>query len=163
TPAHADRQGASGARRRRVRIVPPRRRASGDVRSRLRAGVRARAGPAAPHVRRRDRQLSDRTIARKSPMNRRVGMAAVLIALASALFFTATYVLNRAMANAGEHWAWSATLRYLLTLPMLALVLPWRGGFAPVLRAIRAQPRAWLVWSGIGFTLFCLCLTWAAA
>jgi drug/metabolite transporter (DMT)-like permease len=96
-------------------------------------------------------------------MNRRIGMAAVLIALASALFFTATYVLNRAMANAGEHWAWSATLRYLLTLPMLALVLPWRGGFAPVLRAIRAQPRAWLIWSGIGFTLFCLCLTWAAA
>ena len=96
-------------------------------------------------------------------MNRRIGMAAVLIALASALFFTATYVLNRAMANAGEHWAWSATLRYLLTLPMLALVLPWRGGFAPVLRAIHAQPRAWLVWSGIGFTLFCLCLTWAAA
>jgi drug/metabolite transporter (DMT)-like permease len=90
-------------------------------------------------------------------------VAAVLIALASALFFTATYVLNRAMASAGGHWAWSATLRYLLTLPMLALVLPWRGGFAPVWRAIRKHPRAWLVWSGIGFTLFCICLTWAAA
>ena len=96
-------------------------------------------------------------------MTRRTGIAAVLIALASALFFTATYVLNRAMANAAEHWAWSATLRYLLTLPMLALVLPWRGGFAPVWRALRAHPRAWLTWSGIGFTLFCLCLTWAAA
>ena len=95
-------------------------------------------------------------------MKRQTGIAAVLIALASALFFTATYVLNRAMANAGEHWAWSATLRYLLTLPMLALVLPWRGGFGPVLRALRAHPRVWLTWSGIGFTLFCLCLTWAA-
>jgi drug/metabolite transporter (DMT)-like permease len=90
-------------------------------------------------------------------------IAAVLIALASALFFTATYVLNRAIATSGGHWAWSATLRYFLTLPMLACVLPWRGGFAGVWRAMRAHPRAWLVWSGIGFTLFCVCLTWAAA
>ncbi len=90
-------------------------------------------------------------------------VAAVLIALASALFFTATYVLNRAIATSGGHWAWSATLRYFLTLPMLACALPWRGGFAPVWRAMRAHPRSWLVWSGVGFTLFCVCLTWAAA
>jgi len=90
-------------------------------------------------------------------------VAAVLIALASALFFTATYVLNRAIATSGGHWAWSATLRYFLTLPMLACVLPWRGGFAGVWRALRAHPGAWLVWSGVGFTMFCVCLTWAAA
>jgi drug/metabolite transporter (DMT)-like permease len=94
---------------------------------------------------------------------RRRAVAAVLIALASALFFTATYVLNRAIATSGGHWAWSAALRYLLTLPMLACVLPWRGGFAPVARALRSHPREWLLWSGIGFTLFCVCLTWAAA
>jgi drug/metabolite transporter (DMT)-like permease len=93
---------------------------------------------------------------------RRTTLVAVMIALASALFFTATYVLNRAMATEGDHWAWSAALRYLLTLPMLALVLPWRGGFAPVWRALRAHPRVWLLWSGIGFALFCVCLTWAA-
>jgi drug/metabolite transporter (DMT)-like permease len=94
---------------------------------------------------------------------RRSTLAAVLIALAASLFFSATYVLNRAMATAGGHWAWTAALRYLLTLPLLALVLPWRGGFAPVWHALRAHPRAWLVWSGIGFTLFCILLTWAAA
>ena len=94
---------------------------------------------------------------------RKRAIAAVLIALASALFFTATYVLNRAIATSGGHWAWSATLRYFLTLPMLACVLPWRGGFGGVWRAMRAHPRAWLVWSGVGFTLFCVCLTWAAA
>ena len=93
----------------------------------------------------------------------RRALAAVMIALASALFFTAVYVLNRAMASAGGHWAWSASLRYLLTLPMLACVLPWRGGFAPVWRALRAHPREWFVWSGIGFGVFCVCLTWAAA
>lgn len=94
---------------------------------------------------------------------RRHALGAVATALASALFFTATYVLNRAMASDGGHWAWSASLRYLLTLPMLALVVSWRGGFAPVWRALRAHPRVWLAWSGIGFTLFCVCLTWAAA
>jgi drug/metabolite transporter (DMT)-like permease len=94
---------------------------------------------------------------------RRIALAAVLIALASALFFTATYVFNRAMANHGGHWAWSASLRYFLTLPMLALVLPWRGGFTPVWRALRSHPGAWLLWSGIGFALFCVCLTWAAS
>ena len=93
----------------------------------------------------------------------RKAFVAILLALASALFFTATYVLNRAMADAGGHWAWSASLRYLLTLPMLALVLPWQGGFAPVWCALRAHPWIWLAWSGIGFTLFCVCLTWAAA
>ncbi|MEO5622384.1 MAG: multidrug resistance efflux transporter family protein [Dokdonella sp.] len=95
--------------------------------------------------------------------NRRVALIAVLLALASALFFTATYVFNRAMADAGGHWAWSASLRYLLSLPMLALALPFRGGFAPVWHALRAHPCVWLAWSGIGFTLFCVCLTWAAA
>jgi len=96
-------------------------------------------------------------------MRSHTALAAVAIALASAFFFTATYVLNRAMASAGGHWAWTASLRYLLTLPMLAAVLPWRGGFAPVMRALRAHPGPWLAWSGIGFTLFCVCLTWAAA
>jgi drug/metabolite transporter (DMT)-like permease len=94
--------------------------------------------------------------------SRRTALVAVLLALASALFFTSTYVLNRAMANAGGHWAWSAALRYLLTLPMLAVLMPWLGGFRPVLRELRAHPLAWLGWSGVGFGLFCVCLTWAA-
>jgi drug/metabolite transporter (DMT)-like permease len=93
----------------------------------------------------------------------RQALVAVMLGLASALFFTSTYVLNRAIATAGGHWAWSASLRYLLTLPMLALVLAAQRGHAPVWRALRAHPLAWLGWSGIGFGLFCVCLTWAAA
>jgi drug/metabolite transporter (DMT)-like permease len=93
----------------------------------------------------------------------RQALVAVLLGLAAALFFTSTYVLNRAIATAGGHWAWSASLRYLLTLPMLALVLAVQRGHAPVWRALRAHPLAWLIWSGIGFGLFCVCLTWAAA
>ncbi|MFC5571181.1 multidrug resistance efflux transporter family protein [Lysobacter yangpyeongensis] len=94
---------------------------------------------------------------------RGVALAAVTIALLSALFFTCTYVLNRAAATEGGHWAWTAALRYLLTLPIMLLVMPWQGGMRPVWRAIRAHPRPWLLWSGIGFVLFYVLLSYAAA
>jgi drug/metabolite transporter (DMT)-like permease len=95
--------------------------------------------------------------------DRRRALWAVLIALAAALFFTCTYVLNRAAANDGGHWAWTAALRYLLTLPMLLLVMPLLGGVRPVWRAIRVHPGPWLLWSGIGFVLFYVCLSYAAS
>lgn len=93
----------------------------------------------------------------------RTALAALGISLASALFFTSTYVLNRAMVNTGGHWAWSASLRYLMMLPLLLALMPWQRGMAPVHRSIRRSPRAWLLWSGIGFGLFYLCLSFAAA
>lgn len=92
----------------------------------------------------------------------RAAPLAVALALAAALFFTSTYVLNRAIANDGGHWAWSAALRYFWTLPLLLPLMPWQGGTAPVHAAIRAHPRAWLRCSAIGFLLFCCCLTYAA-
>ena len=100
-----------------------------------------------------------------TPHSRRA-LLAVAIALASALFFTCTYVLNRAAATGGGHWAWTATLRYLITLPLMAammLAMPRSGGMKPVWRAIRAHPGPWLLWSGIGFVLFYLLLSYAAA
>lgn len=87
---------------------------------------------------------------------------AIAIALLSALFFTSTYVLNRAAAVDGAHWAWTASLRYLITLPLL-LPLIGLARLRPVLSAMRAHPGAWLLWSGIGFVLFYACLSAAAA
>ena len=95
-------------------------------------------------------------------MKRGTALAAIAISLASALFFTSTYLLNRAIANDGGHWAWSAALRYFCTLPLLLPLMAWRGGVAPVHAAVRAHPGAWLRWSAIGFVLFCCCLTYAA-
>ena len=57
---------------------------------------------------------------------RRRALWAVAIALLSALFFTTTYVLNRAAAVDGGHWAWTASLRYLFTLPLLLPLMPWQ-------------------------------------
>ena len=93
---------------------------------------------------------------------RRRALAALGLSLLSALFFTQTYLLNRAMASDGGHWAWTASLRYLITLPLLLALMPWQGGTAPVLRAIRAHPWAWLRCGAIGFVAFYLTLSFAA-
>ncbi|HZH43488.1 MAG TPA: multidrug resistance efflux transporter family protein [Lysobacter sp.] len=94
--------------------------------------------------------------------HRRTALLAVAVGLLAALFFTTTYVLNRAAAVDGAHWAWTAALRYLITLPLMLPLMPWQGGIAPVWRAMRAHPWAWLQWSGIGFVLFYLALAYAA-
>ena len=90
-------------------------------------------------------------------------LLAVALSLLAALLFTSTYVLNRAVALDGGHWAWTAALRYLFMLPLLLPLMAWQGGVAPVARAIRAAPGAWLLWSGIGFVLFYMLLSYAAA
>lgn len=93
----------------------------------------------------------------------RRALLAVFIAFCSALFFTMTYVLNRASAAGGGHWAWTASLRYLITLPLLLPLMPWQGGTRPVLRSIAAHPWAWLRCSAIGFLLFYCTLSFAAS
>ena len=90
-------------------------------------------------------------------------LTAVGLALCSALFFTLTYVLNRSLVAGGGHWQWAVILRYLFTLPLLALVLPWQSGAGTLPQELRRHPRAWLLWSNIGFVLFGLPLTWAAS
>lgn len=90
-------------------------------------------------------------------------LAAVGLALCSALFFTLTYVLNRSLVAGGGHWAWAVILRYLITLPLLAAVLPFQGGLGELPQELRRHARAWLSWSSVGFVLFGIPLTWAAS
>ena len=90
-------------------------------------------------------------------------LAAVGLALCAALFFTLTYVLNRSLVAGGGHWAWAVILRYLITLPLLAAVLPLQGGLGELPRELRRHPGSWLLWSGVGFVLFGIPLTWAAS
>jgi len=89
-------------------------------------------------------------------------LAAIGLALCAALFFTMTYVLNRSLVVGGGHWAWAVILRYLITLPLLALVIPWQGGMGDLPKELKRHPRSWLLWSSIGFVLFGIPLTWAA-
>ena len=108
------------------------------------------------------RDLTHSHFADRLPM-RSNALAAVGLALCAALFFTLTYVLNRSLVAGGGHWQWAVILRYLITLPLLALVLPMQGGLGQLPRELRRHPRAWLLWSSVGFFLFGVPLTWAAS
>lgn len=88
---------------------------------------------------------------------------AIVLALASALFFTMTYVLNRASVGGGGAWQWTVILRYAFTLPFLGLALPFAGSLGGLHIELRQHPRAWLTWSTVGFVLFGIPLTWAAS
>ena len=93
---------------------------------------------------------------------RRNALIAVAVALASAFFFTFTYVFNRVAAQDAGHWAWIASLRYLLTLPMLLPLMRGNNAMQPVLTAIHSHPLKWLKFTTIGFVAFYLLLAFAS-
>ncbi|WP_258238552.1 DMT family transporter [Arcobacter sp. CECT 8986] len=53
----------------------------------------------------------------------------LLIGLLSALFFSATFVINRAISLEGGHWYWTASLRFFYTIIFLSIGLIFFKGF----------------------------------
>ena len=84
------------------------------------------------------------------------------LGILSSFFFAFTFILNRSMNLSGGYWMWSASLRYLFSLPILLLLVGMQGKLKPVLAAIRQAPGPWLLWSTVGFGLFYAPLTWAS-
>ena len=76
------------------------------------------------------------------------------IGLLAALLFSTTFVFNRSIQLGGGAWEWTASLRYLMMLPLLAAIVAARSGLAPVFDALRARPSAWIGWSTVGFGRF---------
>lgn len=80
----------------------------------------------------------------------------------ASFFFAFTFILNRSMNLGGGYWLWSACLRYLFMLPMLA-VLVWRDHAWPKVKTeIQRRPKRWVLWSTVGFGLFYMPLTMAS-
>lgn len=87
---------------------------------------------------------------------------ALFLGILSSVFFSVTYVLNAAMAQSGGNWMWSASLRYLLLLPML-LVVTAKQGWKPVFTELKRAPFRWILWSTVGFGLFYAPMAFSAA
>jgi drug/metabolite transporter (DMT)-like permease len=87
---------------------------------------------------------------------------ALILGLFASFFFAFTFILNRSMHLSGGSWVWSASLRYLFTFPLFALLVRRGGGFARVHAAIRQSPLQWIVWSTVGFGLFYAPISYAA-
>lgn len=79
---------------------------------------------------------------------------ALFSGIAGAFFFAFTFILNRSMDLSGGYWMWSASLRYLYTLPMLFLILWQKHQWKAILHEIRQRPAFWILWSTVGFGLF---------
>lgn len=87
---------------------------------------------------------------------------ALVLGIAGSFFFAFTFILNRSMNLGGGYWLWSACLRYIFTLPMMALLICRNHGIRRVLKEIKKNPASWFLWSTVGFGLFYAPLTLAS-
>jgi len=86
--------------------------------------------------------------------------------LLAALFFSSTFILNRAMSLEGGHWVWTASLRYLWMTLFLVVgpILIGRGRL--LLDTLRLLHRYWAFWSvagTVGFGVFYAGIAFAAS
>ena len=90
-----------------------------------------------------------------------------LISLGSlaALFFSSTFVLNRAMSLQGGHWAWTSSLRFgfmLIFLVVLLLATQGKKALVDVKDVFLRHWRFWILSGSIGFGVFYSLITFSS-
>jgi drug/metabolite transporter (DMT)-like permease len=81
-------------------------------------------------------------------------MRPIILGTLAAFFFAFTFIINRSMELEGGSWLWSASLRYFFMVPFLLLLVYGRKNLKPLLVEMKNNPRAWMLWSFVGFGLF---------
>ena len=87
------------------------------------------------------------------------------LGLLAALFFSSTFILNRAMSLEGGDWVWSAVLRYAYMLLFLCLwlLITGKGGLLRAVGAVfRRYWRFWITAGTIGFGIFYATISFSA-
>ena len=88
------------------------------------------------------------------------------IGVLAALFFSSTFVLNRAMSLEGGSWVWSASLRYvwMTVFLILGMLLTGHGGLlGNVFVLLRRHWRFWLLAGTVAFGIFYAGISFAAS
>lgn len=78
----------------------------------------------------------------------------MLLGLTAGLFFSTTFIFNRAISLEGGHWYWSAALRYAYMLALLGAGLSLFKGGAYFRRILAEFLRHWPFWMISGSTGF---------
>lgn len=81
----------------------------------------------------------------------------IFLGLVSGMFFSSTFILNRAMSLDGGHWVWSGSLRYMYMIVLLMIALPVVQGRTAAMELLRMYARHWFFWTlsgSIGFGCF---------
>jgi len=89
----------------------------------------------------------------------------ILLGMLSAVFFSSTFVLNRAMSLEGGHWLWTASLRFgymLLFLSGSILCSKGQKRLAEILSVFLQYWLFWVIAGSIGFGLFYSLLSFSA-
>jgi drug/metabolite transporter (DMT)-like permease len=89
----------------------------------------------------------------------------ITVGILASLFFSSTFVLNRAMSLAGGHWAWTSSLRFgfmLLFLILLLLMTQGRKALRQVSDVFFQHWRFWTIAGSIGFGIFYSLITFSA-
>jgi drug/metabolite transporter (DMT)-like permease len=89
----------------------------------------------------------------------------MLLGLAAGMFFSSTFIINRAMSLEGGHWYWSAALRYAYMLLFLGTGISVFKGTVYLSRVLDEFRRHWAFWiasGSIGFGGFYALICFAA-
>jgi drug/metabolite transporter (DMT)-like permease len=89
----------------------------------------------------------------------------MIFGLAAGMFFSATFILNRAMSLEGGHWYWSAALRYAYLVPLLGAGISAVKGLTYFRRVLTEFSRHWIFWimsGSVGFGGFYALICFAA-
>lgn len=89
----------------------------------------------------------------------------IVIGILASLFFSSTFILNRAMSLEGGHWVWSASLRYFWMIAMLAVWLIATGKARlgrDTLTLYRKHFLFWTLAGSIGFGVFYALITFSS-
>lgn len=86
---------------------------------------------------------------------------AIVLGVLSSMFLSSGIIVNSLNAFHGGSWAWTASLRYLLLLPVLIVLVMVRGKMAKLLSAFKQIPVTFLIWGNIGFGGYYALLSYA--
>ncbi|UII25634.1 multidrug resistance efflux transporter family protein [Fulvivirga maritima] len=75
----------------------------------------------------------------------------ILWGVVASLFLSSTFIINSLISGSGGHWTWTANLRTLFLIPILAIVVLLNKQLKPLLTAIRKEPLVFLKWGTTGF------------
>lgn len=78
-------------------------------------------------------------------------LIAIVWGITASLFLSSTFIINSLISGAGGYWAWTAALRSLFLIPILAIVLLIRKQLWPTLQTILKYPMLFLKWGIVGF------------
>ena len=81
----------------------------------------------------------------------------ILLGLLAGAFFSSTFILNELMSNAGGHWFWSASLRYVFMWLIITAIIILQHGFGRIQALaliFRQHWRFWCLTGSIGFGVF---------